>query len=128
MALPPKPIKINPQPNINGPDQKFQINQHLLYEHEFPGNAYVSAHLQRLQHGVFTHGNLHNENTIHVTFAAITFTLHPTISLSHRFVSTTITITATSGDEPVRFIKFAPHLVYGRISTASLRWNFQLGR
>jgi hypothetical protein len=40
-----------PKPNRNGPDHRFQLNQDLLYENEFGGDTFVSAHLQRLQHG-----------------------------------------------------------------------------
>ena len=121
-------MKINQEENKNGPDHKYQINQHVLYEREFPGATYVSAHLQRLQNGLFSHNNLHNKDTMHVTFAAITFTLHPSVSISHRFTSANIIITARSEDEePIRFLRFAPHLAYGRISSSSLKWNFQLG-
>lgn len=27
----------------------------------------------------------------------------------------------------MRFLKYAPHQAYGKISTESLKWNFQLG-
>jgi hypothetical protein len=30
-------------------------------------------------------------------------------------------------DEPLRFVKFAPHIAYGRISTETLKWTFSLG-
>lgn len=124
----PATVRVAKVANKNGPQQEFQLNQHLLYEHEFPGQAYVSAHLQRLQNGIYADKNIHNEETLYVTFAAITFTLHPSISISHRFTSAIITITARSDNkEQLRFLKFAPHLAYGRISSESLKWNFQLG-
>ncbi|KAL3419361.1 hypothetical protein PVAG01_09583 [Phlyctema vagabunda] len=122
------PLKINQVANKNGPDQKFQITERILYEREFPGQAYVSAHLQRLQNGVHDSDNLHTENTLHVTFVAIHFVLHPSLSVAHRFESAMINITARSANnEQLRFLKYAPHAAYGRMSTESLKWNFQLG-
>lgn len=116
------------KPNCNGPDHRYQLNQDLLYEREFGGHTFVSAHLQRLQHGCFTDENVHKKDTPHVTFVAITFTFHPSYSEKHRFTSAVITLTAKSQTgQAIRFLKFAPHLAYGRISSASLKWNFKLG-
>lgn len=121
-------LKIDQQENIDGPEHKFQVNEQLLFEHEFHGSCYVSAHLQRLQHSIFGDSNIHGAGVMHVTFIAVTFVFHPSISLSHRFQSAIIEVTARSqSDEPLRFVKFAPHLVYGRISTESLKWTFSLG-
>jgi hypothetical protein len=121
-------VKIPRKPNIDGPEHKLQVTEQLLYEHEFRGKCYVSAHLQRLQHGVFADFNLHGKTAMHVTFVAITFVFHPSISVRHRFEAATIEITARTEDhEPLRFVKFAPHVAYGRISTETLKWNFQLG-
>jgi hypothetical protein len=123
----PSIVRVPHQENIDGPEHKFQINEQLLYEHEFHGKCYVSAHLQRLQHGVFADSNIHGKTALHVTFVAITFVFHPSISLSHRFMAASIEITARGEDnEPLRFVKFAPHLAFGRISTETLKWNFQL--
>jgi len=61
--------KTSSKANKNGPDHRFQLNQDLLYEREFGGHTYVSAHLQRLQHGCFTDKNIHKDDTPHVTFA-----------------------------------------------------------
>lgn len=119
---------VKPRDNKNGPDHRFQVNQHLLYEREFGGDTFASAHLQRLQNGCFTDKNIHSENILHVTFAAITFTFHPAVSEEHRFKSAVITINASSSSgQPIRFLKFAPHLAFGRISSASLKWDFRLG-
>ncbi len=121
-------LKFNQRENIDGPEHRFQVNEQLLFEHEFHDSCYVSAHLQRLQHGIFGDSNIHGAGTMHVTFLAVTFVFHPSISLSHRFQSVIIEITARSGsDEPLRFVKFAPHLAFGRISTETLKWNFSLG-
>jgi hypothetical protein len=113
--------------NVDDPDHKYQVNGQLLYEREFHGHAYASAHLQRLQHGVFDDDMVHDKNTLHVTFVAVTFTFHPSLSISHRFESAIIEITARTENEPLRFVKFAPHLAYGRISSENLKWTFQLG-
>jgi hypothetical protein len=122
------PTRINHHTNKNGPDEKYQVNEDLLYENEFPGETYISAHLQRLQHGIYTDANLHTNHTRHVTFVALTFTMHASQSTSHRFESAIITVKASSeGVERLRFLKFAPHLAYGRMSSESLKWDFQLG-
>jgi hypothetical protein len=113
--------------NVDGPEHNFQISQQLLYEHEFHGKCYVSAHLQRLQHGVFGDSSIHGKATMHVTFIAIIFVFHPSISLSHRFKSAIIEITAREADKKsLRFVKFAPYLAFSRISTETLKWIFQL--
>jgi hypothetical protein len=65
---------------------------------------------------------------MHVTFLAVTFVFHSSISLSHRFQSAIIEVSARSeNDKPLRFVKFAPHIAYGRISTETLKWTFSLG-
>lgn len=65
---------------------------------------------------------------MHVTFVAITFTLHPSLSVDHRFTQMVIEVIANDIDTQsqhqgslLRFIKYAPHLAYGRISTESLK-------
>jgi hypothetical protein len=120
-------FKVAQRENVDGPDHKYQVNDQILYEREFRGHAYASAHLQRLQHGVFDDDMVHDKDTLHVTFIAVTFTFHPSLSISHRFKSTIIEITARTENEPLRFVKFAPHLAYGRISSENLKWTFQLG-
>lgn len=32
------------------PEDRFQINQRCIYERRLPGHAYVTAHIERLQH------------------------------------------------------------------------------
>ncbi|KAM3070355.1 hypothetical protein ACMFMG_010186 [Clarireedia jacksonii] len=123
-----QPVQINHHINKNGPDEKYQVNEDVLYEYEFPGETYISTHLSRLQHGIYTDPNLHTDHTKYVTFVALTFTMHASQSTSHRFESAIISIQASSEDgERLRFLKFAPHLAYGRMSSESLKWNFQLG-
>ena len=48
------PAPVQSVPNIHGPDHKHQLNQILLYERSFSGDVLISAHLQRLQHGIFS--------------------------------------------------------------------------
>ncbi|KAH7418118.1 hypothetical protein BKA64DRAFT_700655 [Cadophora sp. MPI-SDFR-AT-0126] len=130
------PIKIKTNTHI--PLHKYQLTHNLLYERHFFGDSFISAHLQRLQNGVFISPNIHsasapNDQGEHysktfVTFAAIAFTLHPSLSEDHRFKSAVIEIRATNHDgSPLKVLRFAPHLAFGRISSASLKWNFQLG-
>ena len=121
----------------HAPLHKYQLTHNLLYERHFFGDSFISAHLQRLQNGVFISPNIHSGSapadlTEHfsktfVTFAAIAFTLHPSLSEDHRFKSAVIEIRATNSDGvPLKVLRFAPHLAYGRISSASLKWNFQV--
>ncbi|CZS90143.1 uncharacterized protein RAG0_01299 [Rhynchosporium agropyri] len=130
------PIKFKTTTHI--PLQKYQLTHNLLYERYFFGESYISGHLQRLQSGVFISPNIHpssapDEQGVHfsktyVTFVAIAFTLHPSLSEEHRFQSATVEIRAANQDGSLlRILRFAPHLAFGRISSASLKWNFQLG-
>ncbi|KAF7897098.1 hypothetical protein EAF00_005326 [Botryotinia globosa] len=112
--------------NKNGPDEKYQINSHLLFESSFPGHTYISVHLQRLQHGIYSDANLHTNHTLHVTFIALSFIFHPSTP-AHRFESALIDIKVRDQKGNLRFLKYAPHQAYGKISTESLKWNFQLG-
>ncbi|KAF7852447.1 hypothetical protein EAF04_010987 [Stromatinia cepivora] len=112
--------------NKNGPDEKYQINSHLLFENSFPGHTFISVHLQRLQHGIYSDANLHTKHTLHVTFVALSFIFHPSTP-AHRFESAVIDIKVKDKGGNLRFLKYAPHQAYGKISTESLKWNFQLG-
>lgn len=112
--------------NKNGPDEKYQINSHLLFENSFPGHTFISVHLQRLQHGIYSDANLHTKHTIHVTFVALSFIFHPSTP-AHRFESAVVDIKVKNKGGYLRFLKYAPHQTYGKISTESLKWNFQLG-
>lgn len=119
--------------NPEGPDHHFQVFQKSLLEHEFNHHeAFVSARVQRIQHGVYTNPDrllfygTPNPEMI-VTFVAVTFIFHPMNSLKHRFQRATIEITAQDDDhQPLKFVKFAPHLAFGRVSTESLHWTFAL--
>jgi len=129
----------------DAPDNRYQVFQKSLLEHEFRHeDAFFSASLHRLQHGIY-----HNDERIdlcgatkgkiHVTFVAITFVFHPGNSMRRRFKRAQISIQAfgrKKGKEkphtyienhPLRIFQFAPHVVYGRVSTESLHWTFSLG-
>ncbi|KAM0178996.1 hypothetical protein ACHAPC_000898 [Botrytis cinerea] len=120
------PTTITTKSNKNGPDEKYQINTHLLFESSFPGHTFISVHLQRLQHGIYSDVNLHTKHTLHVTFIALSFIFHPSTP-THRFESAVIDIQVRDKRGNLRFLKYAPHQAYGKISTESLKWNFQLG-
>jgi hypothetical protein len=126
------------------PDNHFQIFQKSLLEKEFEHeDAFVGAHLSRLQHGIYQDDRMdmldlcgRPTKSINVTFVAITFTFHPMHSVEKRFKRAQVSIQAFKApgqpakaayDEPLRIIKFAPHVAYGRISTENLTWKFTLG-
>ena len=41
------------QPAPDGPQNRYQINQRCIYERRLPGEAYVTAHVERLQPGIY---------------------------------------------------------------------------
>ncbi|RDW70279.1 hypothetical protein BP5796_08676 [Coleophoma crateriformis] len=129
------------------PHEKFEIFQASLLEHEFGHEqAFVSASLQRLQHGIYKDPDLELASTAStdVTLVAVNFILQPSHATMHRFKRLQITLQAFStdqidyNDKPhsegprnkalklLRIVKFAPHIVSGRVSTESLHWNFAL--
>ena len=67
-----------------------------------------------------------------VFLLAIGFVLHPSDSLSHRFKSAKIKINVDYADRTERrvrrpkIIKYAPHLISGAVSNATLNWTFNL--
>ncbi|KAM3081016.1 hypothetical protein ACMFMG_004975 [Clarireedia jacksonii] len=129
-----------PQVNsINYPDHRFQIFQKSLLEQDYPyQEAYVSASLTRLQHGIYDDEkrlDSYGPPPHNVTFVAVTFVFHPMNSLEYRFKRARISIQAfraggdseKAADQPLRIIKFAPHIAFGRYSTENLHWTFSLG-
>ncbi|KAJ8068841.1 hypothetical protein OCU04_002531 [Sclerotinia nivalis] len=119
------------------PDHRYQVFQKTLLEHEYHHEeAFVSASLARLHHGVYNlekRLSLDGPQPHNVTFVAITFVFHPMHSVERRFKRAQISIQAfkTLGekvtDQPLKIIKFAPHIAFGRYSTENLHWNFSLG-
>jgi hypothetical protein len=120
--------------NPEGPDHHFQVFQKSLLEHNFERqDAFISARIQRVQNGIYNapdklqfYGT--SDPQMNVTFVAITFVFHPMHSLKHRFKRATIEISAKDAKHGgLKFVKFAPHLAYGRVSTETLHWTFALG-
>lgn len=119
--------------NPDGPDDHFQVYQKCLLEHEFENHdAFVSARVQRIQHGIYSdpkklqfYGTSTGE--MKVTFVAVTFAFHTMHSLKHRFQRAAISVMASDDKQHgLRIVKFAPHIAYGRISTENLHWTFAL--
>lgn len=67
-----------------------------------------------------------------VYFLALSFVLHPSNSLSHRFKSAKIRLSIDLADDsetsllPPKIIKYAPHLISGSVSHETLNWTFNL--
>ncbi|KAL6170243.1 hypothetical protein ACJQWK_03232 [Exserohilum turcicum] len=122
-------------PNI--PRKRLHVNQECLYERRLPGKAYVSAHVNRLQHGYYRSSVLHEPAIYHVYFVSVHFVFHPHDPDAHRFKSAEIEVCMHSGDEASgshkrpgrshpRILKHAPQLMFGAVSPENLQWNFSL--
>lgn len=127
-----------PIKDVNVPKKRLQIQQKCLYERTLPGNAFISAHLTRLQHGFYETNALHEESIENVYFASVHFVFHPHDPRSHRFKGADIRV-CVHGDSPAgadedrwsrrshpRILKHAPELVFGAVSPEDLQWNFSL--
>jgi hypothetical protein len=130
---PPKPPSNDP----NIPKKRLHLNQICLYERRLPGKAYVSAHVNRLQHGFYRSDVLHDPAINHVYFVSVRFVFHPHDPESHRFKSAEISVSlhgeeasSTSQKRPgrsqPRILKHAPELMFGAVSPENLQWNFSL--
>ncbi|KAF2032938.1 hypothetical protein EK21DRAFT_86669 [Setomelanomma holmii] len=135
-----RPVSAPPK-DVNVPKKRFQIHQRCLYERMLPGNAYVSAHVNRLQHGYYHSGAVHDDLIDDVYFVSVHFVFHPQDPNSHRFKSARIEV-CVHGDgdasasfrdrwdnSPVsqpRILKHAPELMFGAVSPENLQWNFSL--
>lgn len=116
------------------PHDQFEIFQGSLLEHEFNHEqTFVSATLQRLQHGTYEYTRLQvtSSASINVTLSAVNFVFQPGHATMHRFKRAQITIQAFNTNEEqydekaekegthimrprlLRIIKFAPHIVSG---------------
>ncbi|KAF5851619.1 hypothetical protein GGP41_004427 [Bipolaris sorokiniana] len=122
-------------PNI--PKKRLHLNQICLYERRLPGRAYVSAHVNRLQHGFYRSDVLHGAAINHVYFVSVRFVFHPHDPESHRFRSAEIQVSLhgedpssgshrRSGRSQPRILKHAPELMFGAVSPENLQWNFSL--
>ncbi|EED24577.1 conserved hypothetical protein [Talaromyces stipitatus ATCC 10500] len=132
-----RPIKKIKDPNMT--DGRLLVNRRCIYERKLPGNAYVTAHAERLQHGFFSSKNTSDPEIAHVDFLAVNFVMHPGDSGKHRFKSATIKATVQNfpmgpstenpypyPQENPKFLMHAPHLIYGAVSPETLQWTFSL--
>lgn len=125
-------------PNMSNP--RLLVNRACIYERRLPGDAYITAHVARLQHGYYASEAISDKDADHVDFLAINFVFHTTHTLTHRFKSATIKAairgnqeTATSPQYPhgfppgnPRFLMHAPHLIFGHVSPETMEWTFSL--
>ncbi|GAB1197385.1 hypothetical protein APSETT444_006678 [Aspergillus pseudonomiae] len=128
-------------PNLANP--RLMVNRACIYERHLPGDAYVTAHVQRLQHGFYSSAAVSDQDLDHVDFLGINFVFHSPNTLTHRFKAATIraslhsmrenskTPTASQNlhayrSRNPRFLKHAPHLLYGAVSPETLQWNYSL--
>ncbi|KAF4239605.1 hypothetical protein CNMCM6457_008525 [Aspergillus fumigatiaffinis] len=125
-------------PNLANP--RLLLNGACIYERQLPGDAYITAHVQRLQHGFYSSPAVSDKDYDHVDFLGINFVFHSPNTLAHRFKAATIRASvqgtrhvASSDHYPngyppgnPRFLMHAPHLIYGAISPETLQWNYSL--
>jgi hypothetical protein len=127
----------------NAPLRRFQLHQRCLYERTLPGNAFISAHVNRLQHGYYDSKVLHEPPLDGVYFVSVHFVFHPQDHRSHRFKAAKIFVSVHDGTNAPgdarngwdrnrpslstpRILKHAPELLYGAVSPENLQWNFSL--
>ncbi|KAJ5205470.1 hypothetical protein N7491_003904 [Penicillium cf. griseofulvum] len=134
------PVKEKDQPDPNRANPRLLINRALIYERRLPGDAYITAHVQRLQHGYYSNNAVSDKDAEHVDFLAIAFTFHSPHTITHRIKSATISVSvrgnrdlSTSKSYPYgcppgnpRFLMHAPHLLYGTVSPETMEWTFSL--
>lgn len=127
----------------NAPDARLDIESRCIYERRLPGNAYITAHVTRLQDGFYDSPSTHGDCINNVRFLALSFVFHPSETIN-RFQSATVTVSLHddtdqaftdpgSGHAPFieplnkpKFLRFAPHVLFGGVSPETLDWNFNL--
>ena len=135
LQIPPKQkdSETEPDPNIANP--RLLVNRACIYERHLPGDAYITAHVQRLQHGYYSSPSVSDKDFDHVDFLAVNFVFHSPNTLEHRFMAATIRAsvrgnreipTSTQAQTQPRFLMHAPHLIFGAVSPETLQWNFGL--
>jgi hypothetical protein len=119
---------------------RLLINRACVYERRLPGDAYITAHVERLQHGFYSSTFISDKDAEHVDFLAIGFVFHSPHTLSHRFKSASIKVSVRGSREmsrsPLhphgytpgnpRFLMHAPRLIYGTVSPETMEWTFSL--
>ncbi|KAJ5778933.1 hypothetical protein N7457_006653 [Penicillium paradoxum] len=127
-----------PDPNMANP--RLIFNRALIYERRLPGDAYITAHVQRLQHGYYSSEIVSDKGAKHVDFLAIAFTFHSPHTITHRIKSATIKVSVHGSRElpsskrypygtppgNPHFFMHAPHLLYGTVSPETMEWTFSL--
>ncbi|KAL7780323.1 hypothetical protein CFE70_010345 [Pyrenophora teres f. teres 0-1] len=138
LGPPPKRSRAKPRPkDPNVPRKRLQINQKCLYERRLPGKAYISAHVNRLQHGFYKSNALHEPVIDNLFFVSVHFVFHPHDPDAHRFKSAEIQVSVhgedgdpdekkKAGESHPRILKHAPELMFGAVSPENLQWNFSL--
>ncbi|KAF7717647.1 Uncharacterized protein PECH_002976 [Penicillium ucsense] len=125
-------------PNMS--NSRLLVNRACIYERNLPGDAYITAHVARLQHGYYASKAVSDNDAEYVDFLAISFVFHTSRTLQHRFKSATIKASIRSahgkgrlrrnrhGSPPVNphFLMHAPHLIYGHVSPETMEWTFSL--
>ncbi|KAJ5669290.1 hypothetical protein N7462_010360 [Penicillium macrosclerotiorum] len=134
---PQKKVKVQ-DPNMSNP--RLLVNRACIYERQLPSNAYITAHVARLQHGYYSSNAVSDRDAECVDFLAISFVFHTPNTLSHRFKAATIRVSvhgnqkAQSSPKDLvgypqnapRFLMHAPHLIYGHVSPETMEWAFSL--
>lgn len=132
----------------NAPDVRLECESKCIYERRLPGNAYITAHVTRLQHGFYDSPSTHGDTIENVRFLAVSFVFHPCETVN-RFQAATVTVSLHDDTDqsytdpgapahrysahgmPVpkqkpKFLRFAPHVMFGGVSPQTLDWNFNL--
>ena len=133
------PIPQRTATDPNWSDSRLQVHRRCVYERRLPGDAYITAHVERLQHGYFSSPATSDGGIDNVDFLAINFVFHPSDGLSHRFKAATIRVSiqndleASDATDPFsypqenpKFLMHAPHIIYGAMSPETLQWTFSL--
>ncbi|EAW08668.1 uncharacterized protein ACLA_096010 [Aspergillus clavatus NRRL 1] len=126
-------------PNLTNP--RLLLNGACIYERRLPGNACITAHVQRLQHGFYASPAVSEQDYDHVDFLGISFVFHSPKTLAHRFKAAIIRASVQGApraaspahfphgnppDDAPCFLRHAPHLIYGTVSPETLQWNYSL--
>lgn len=75
-------------PNLAKP--RLHLNRTCIYERHLPGDAYITAHVSRLQHGFYSSPAVSEQDFDHVDFLAVDFVFHAPHTLTHPFKAATI--------------------------------------
>ncbi|KAF2017698.1 hypothetical protein BU24DRAFT_420746 [Aaosphaeria arxii CBS 175.79] len=130
--------------DANAPLRRLRLHQKCLYERTLPGNAFISAHVNRLQRGYYRSDLLHEPALDDVYFVSVHFVFHAHDHRSHRIRSAVIRVgvhanpdtdvgktgiprhSSRPASNHPRILGHAPELMYGAISPEDLQWNFSL--